>query len=102
MHTHERLLVCSYSVGMQSTGWLKKAHFFEIHLNFQKILLTYRLHFFCLCLVTSSLTLLAFGQCFSRVLFIYKNFITMREVHLPVNSLFSVVVFKTQMFYKVV
>jgi len=36
-----------------------------------------RFSIFCLCLVMSSLISLAFGQCFSKVLFA-KNFVTMR------------------------
>ena len=46
----------------------------KCQVSWQQFLYAFYLLIFCLCLVTLSLILLAFGQCFSKVLFVYKEF----------------------------
>ena len=87
---------------------LQKHHNVAFFLQGQDLLFkTFYLYiFFCLCLLTSSLTSLAFGQCFSKVLFVYKEFlfpvVTFLKCVVIEVVLFSIVAFKTMIFHKVV
>ena len=59
-------LVSYKSTTMQHSSFKAKTCFLKYF--------TYLYIFFCLCLLISSLTSLAFGQCFSKVLFVCKEF----------------------------